>query len=637
VIVSYEVGAVFKIINEASPALTRILRQVRELTAALDKARASMAEITKGLGTGKALTGAIGETDKLAASWANVAKNATEARAAMGRAGSGGLLPGCAGRLPAPNTAGGSGGGNRGLMRPGARGGGHGGGAHVSSIGTRIPGGHMNFRGGGNAGLVAGGLMADAIYQGAELEKESFLSWWHSGLADTPGSMKMIRSLIQESSSVSGFNFKQVGEAAEDIFRLMKGTPDNGLGIAPELLRAGATESLIKGTGLKESTKSIIEMAHMMGIYDPEQLKQMAPVIGFLSTANPASLPQFARSASYSIPTLTNALGINAADVLFENTAIARAGATGSKSGTWVEHAFDRALPPDPHTMGDKTYARRMWSMRKAGLVDAAGNSTILGDDGKIDVEKFLTTAREHLDRLPIGMRNSVEKGVFGEQGARGFELMSKPTNMEQTRRLKAEMPDFRAKYNAFLEQYNERSTVQKARTTYAEFNNLLADIGDKILPGVNKALGDFRDVLATIKGVLPGGKGGATVIARGLEGALAGAAVGTFVPGIGTIAGGVGGGVLGLAEGYMEQNRGQAAPGKTGNFMGQYGNQPDPSYLPSKDGKPAEPKELQQNTTLQLNIDGRTLGEVVASKLVDLMKFDTSSPAFNGTSMLGP
>jgi hypothetical protein len=41
--------------------------------------------------------------------------------------------------------------------------------------------------------------------------------------------------------------------------------------------------------------------------------------------------------------------------------------------------------------------------------------------------------------------------------------------------------------------------------------------------------------------------------------------------------------------------------------------------------------------TTLQLNIDGRTLGEVVASKLVDLMKFDTSSPAFNGTSLLGP
>jgi hypothetical protein len=56
------------------------------------------------------------------------------------------------------------------------------------------------------------------------------------------------------------------------------------------------------------------------------------------------------------------------------------------------------------------------------------------------------------------------------------------------TRRLKAEMPDFRGKYDAFLGQYNAESTIQKARTTYAEFNNLLADIGDKILPGVNKA-----------------------------------------------------------------------------------------------------------------------------------------------------
>ena len=176
-----------------------------------------------------------------------------------------------------------------------------------------------------------------------------------------------------------------------------------------------------------------------------------------------------------------------------------------------------------------------------------------------------------------------------------------------------------------------------------AEFNNTMMDLGQIALPAVNHGLQDLKAILELIRGVLPGGeKGGALVGARAGEGALAGLAtgalVGSFGGPFGALAGAVGGGVLGAAEGYMEQYRDQhPGGGKTGNFMGQYFNQPEGSYLPGKTGKPAEPKVLQQNTTLQLNIDGRTLGEVVASKLVDLMKFDTSSPAFNGTSLLGP
>lgn len=57
-ITSFEVGAVFKIINQASPALTQILRQIREINIAVDKARKNLALITKPIGMGAA----IGET-----------------------------------------------------------------------------------------------------------------------------------------------------------------------------------------------------------------------------------------------------------------------------------------------------------------------------------------------------------------------------------------------------------------------------------------------------------------------------------------------------------------------------------------------------------------------------------------------
>jgi len=47
VITAFEVGSVFKIIDQASPALRKILAEVRQLNLALDKARASLATVGK--------------------------------------------------------------------------------------------------------------------------------------------------------------------------------------------------------------------------------------------------------------------------------------------------------------------------------------------------------------------------------------------------------------------------------------------------------------------------------------------------------------------------------------------------------------------------------------------------------------
>jgi hypothetical protein len=69
-ITSYTVGSVFKIIDEASPALRLILRQVRELNVALDKARASLTELAKG---------AKADHDKIAAAFAAGREFATAA------------------------------------------------------------------------------------------------------------------------------------------------------------------------------------------------------------------------------------------------------------------------------------------------------------------------------------------------------------------------------------------------------------------------------------------------------------------------------------------------------------------------------------------------------------------------------
>jgi hypothetical protein len=67
-IASFEVGAVFRIINEASPALGAILKQIRELNVAITKAKENMATFGKfTMPTG--MTAAIGEADALATAW----------------------------------------------------------------------------------------------------------------------------------------------------------------------------------------------------------------------------------------------------------------------------------------------------------------------------------------------------------------------------------------------------------------------------------------------------------------------------------------------------------------------------------------------------------------------------------------
>lgn len=51
---------------------------------------------------------------------------------------------------------------------------------------------------------------------------------------------------------------------------------------------------------------------------------------------------------------------------------------------------------------------------------------------------------------------------------------------------------------------YNEQSSLQNARTTFQQFNVMMADLGDKILPAVNLGLSQFNSILKTLDAWLP-------------------------------------------------------------------------------------------------------------------------------------
>jgi hypothetical protein len=556
-ITGFEVGAIFRLQDEFSATLRRMAEEVRAFNVLVKEAKTEIVGLGRirfpGLNAemkalkdqaadigkvfGAAFTSidtgastAQKETASLAAEWRTVTKEVQAAGAAMR-----GINLGAASAMAGPGI-------NPRQRIAGAHGGGGGGGLHVSSFGIPTPGGHAYLRGGGNAAMVGGGALAYGLYEQAQLEDATFQMLWHAAMPPTDANKAKFRELIQSTASQTGFSYHDIAEAATNEIRLMKGAPGAGIDILPEMLRAAATESRLKGTGLKESMATLVEMAHMTKEYSPEEIKALAPVFGFLSTANPATLPQMGRAASYAMPTLQSALHMDPADVLYETTAIARAGATNTKSGTWVRSAFERALPPDPRLVGKKTYEARMLAMRSLGLVDEAGKSTVLDPTGDhLDIDKFLNTVRQKADTLSTVDRNNFVKAVFGEQGARGVDLMMSPQVLAQTQELKREFPEFKSRYSTFMEDYSAQSPVQKARQTWEDLTNVLSDIGTIALPPVIAGLRVLDSTLKGVAAVLP--KGGPSHLSTGIAaGAATGAGAGFFAgqPTVGALTGGV-------------------------------------------------------------------------------------------------
>jgi hypothetical protein len=627
-ITSFQVGAVFEIINKASPALAQILKQVRDLNVQLDKARANLASLGKSV-VPVGLTSAVAQTDALATAWGNVAKNAGAAQIAIGRA---------AARSALPPVAGGGGGAARvpGGHRPGGLGG-----AHVYGPSARLPGGtHVSagrMGGGGGAAMAGAGLAAYSVYEAAEIEKYVFQLLYHSGLESNDANKAKFRKIIQDAMISSGYGVKEISESALQEVRMFKGTPGGGIDVLPEMLRAATTEAMLKGGSTpQEAMTALIGLSHMTKEYSPEAIKKLAPAFAFLSTSNPARLASIERSAGYAVPLLQSGLDIDPMTTLLLGTALTRAGATNTKSGTWLREMALRAMP-GTSLMSKMAFKKHEAALKEIGLVDEAGKPTWF-TDGKPDLLKMLDIGGEGAAKVPIERRAAIERSLFGAQGGGGFALLADPKVREQIQALQSEMqsPEFKNRYATFQESYKEGSTAQMARTAMAEFNVTMMELGKDILPAVNVALKDFKNILQQIRAMMPGGTT-STVGARALEGALVGGAAGLVGgPGGalgGALLGGIAGGVLGTAESFMKEDQARREQG-----LRAY-ERPGDRYqrrIDKLNESNAAPKAVLPPISLSLNIDGRSLAQAVSDELGELHEHATGAPAANGQAQFG-
>ena len=391
------------------------------------------------------------------------------------------------------------------FFRAGARGGG--GGAHFGGPSVGIPGGgHVNFRGGAAA---AAGLIGYGAYEAAEMEDAVWQLIYHSGQEQNAGNRDKFRKILQDAMTTSGYGVHDIAESAKQEIRMFQGTPGGGLDVLPEMLRAATIESRLKGESPEELMKALIGLAHMTKQYSPEDIKKLAPAFAFLSTANPGSLSSIERAAGYAVPLLQSGLEIDPMQSLLLGTALTRAGATSTKSGTWLREMALRAMP-GTSLMSKMAFKKHEFALHDMGLVDDADKPTWF-TDGKPDLLKMLDIAGEHAQRIPLTKRAAIERSLFGAQGGGGFALLADPAVREQVQSLGKEMnsTEFKNRYAGFTESYQQGSTLQNARTAMQEFNVAMMDIGAHTLPAVNGMLKDFKALMEGIRDILPKPIGG--------------------------------------------------------------------------------------------------------------------------------
>jgi hypothetical protein len=322
-ITSFEVGSIFKIVNQATPQLRAILKAVTELDTAVEASRKNLTGLarTKLVGVGnqfkaittevatldRALTGtaaAIGRFAKapaalsgitsavagqsaavqvLADEWAKVAASATTAAAAIQAA--------ARLRLPPPGGIGGgagTGGNPRGGLPTGApgRGGRHGPrqGWHLGRFGVGVPvaGGHVHASTPTSAPMVAAGAGAFGVYELMKHAEEPMHQEAELKLLgiDQPTIGRMSGEARDIAIAVPGSGYSKNMQNMGALYSIVGA--EDAMAIAPKLAEIDRVQSLVGGKGKDQgSAYTLTRSTELMGaLTDPVTHKVDLPAFG---------------------------------------------------------------------------------------------------------------------------------------------------------------------------------------------------------------------------------------------------------------------------------------------------------------------------------------------------------------------
>ena len=521
-----EVGAVFTIVDEASPIIRTIAEQFNKLQAQIDKLKLSFKEIRlppsveKSIATmTAAMDAAVGSAGKLEASMGDIGAAAesgsTKAAASFGKiddsiATTQGKLAALKAELRATGGVGGIGGGGAPPIR--ARALGHGGGGHFNNQHIPTPGG-SGFSVPGGPLMAAGAAVGYGAFLESEFEDQAarmILTGQMNRdvkMTDMPV-FKQIRETLQSISQSTGYSPKEVGEAMLGVERQFAGLSlDKRLTIESTISPYAAAEARLKETDFKDSFEALVGLTHMTGTYDPAKIPELMREFSYASLITPASISQFRNALSYSLPILHAGLDMDPGSVMFLTSMMQTAGVTNTKSGTWLRSFFERAAPPLDDTPAS---LKRLGALERMGLADDQRRQLwmVNGANGKPDWDASILKLSESINRWakatrPVERIATLQAG-FGERGGGFGALMNLPEFIGQFPNLESKMKAFQGGADV-VDYLAKNSPMQQFRTAWADAQNVLMDVGSIALPGVTGALREFDGELKALKKLMGG------------------------------------------------------------------------------------------------------------------------------------
>jgi hypothetical protein len=555
-ITTFEVGSIFRIVDEASPVLKKLIDQTTALDKIINTTRANIDKLgatpalapliaamqtvrTEAATVNTAITSmsrrmATAQTN--ASAMAVALNNAATAQARLSSMppiippGRGGVY----GRAAAAQARGG------GAAPTG--GGGVGGGGHIGyrQAGIPVPGGHLHGTG---AGFVAAGAAAYSAYESLEVSdivSRGLANVYPEGLpSDADAKRKELTQAIVDQARMTKLPLKTVSKMALDEIKTNANQPwEARMRILPLVIQSAAREAYVKDTDPEAATSAFVGQLHQIRAFTPEEIAKNAPMIAYFASKDPNSLVNIGKSAAYHTPIATAMMGVPIEEDLAAQTVLDRTG-VGGKSGTWLREMVVRAA----HPVHDKNYAQKIKLLQGLGLADAAGHPTWM-TDGRYDESKELHILNKTFKGISVEERAGRLKQVFGERGAGAVALLTEDKMLAQYDEVLAEARAAQSNTDFWASQ-NKSNQMQRLRGAAVDVQIAALNAGKIIAPPVVGAAGGLASVLGWAANYLPSpGTSGEKHLEKAGAWGAGGAALGAML--------GIPGGFLGIGAGAL-------------------------------------------------------------------------------------
>lgn len=464
------------------------------LTASLDSAKASAVTLNDSLKTLAVSPAAITDLRSVSRLLGNAERRALALKQTLATLT---VPPGLPSQLPGLPGGGGRGG-------PGGRGGGgEPGGPHITGASAPLPGGmhastgRLSPEAAVGAGIV--GTMAYGAYKEAGLRDDILKMLFTAGMPLRDDALfQRIRTSLLDISTSTGAPIGEVSEAGLGITRMLSGFPmERRVGVFDSVIKAAVEEHRLKGdVSVPAAAEAIIGMLHQARIYDPTAIEGAIGSYLYSSIVSPQNIAQIGRAASYATPVLRAGIGYDPIETTMLMAQLQQAGISSTKAGTWEERGLEGLLP---NTVNLTSHAAKMHmaALRRLGLIDERGKSTILDEHGHPSLTRELTTVSTALEKIPQSERMEVLKQVGLQQGSRFLAIATDPQFIAQRERLAQDAQGF-TRWREFFPAMFGASPVQQSREAVENLSRLAQDVG-------STALAPFSDAVKTATTALEG------------------------------------------------------------------------------------------------------------------------------------